>query len=96
MYSHSLKEELSSVLCCDTLLTGCHDGHLRESIDNHENAVIFVPSRRNNRYVIHGGGFPKSNRSRKRSISTFLLDGGFSNGIGSVGSNVLPDILLKI
>jgi hypothetical protein len=35
-----LKEELGSGLDCDTLLARGHNGHLRESINNHEYTVI--------------------------------------------------------
>jgi len=56
---HSLKEELS-----DTLLAGYHDGHLIESINEHENAIISVLSRKKAQQVIHGDIFPRMTRSR--------------------------------
>jgi len=40
------QEELNSGLCYDTPVAGCHDGHLGESVDDHENAIIVVLSRR--------------------------------------------------
>ena len=53
-------------------------------------------SRRKARHVIHGDGFPRSARGRQRSIEALLLDGQFGNGAGSAGSDVLPDVLLKV
>lgn len=50
MYPYSLKEELSIGLYCDTLLAGRHDGHLRESVDDHENEIITMLSRRKAQY----------------------------------------------
>jgi len=46
VYPYSLKEELSSGLFSDALLAGLHDGHLREFVDDHENAILVVLSRR--------------------------------------------------
>ena len=83
MYPHSFKEEFSSGFCCDILLTGRHNGHLRESVDDHENIVIAMLIRRKAQHVIHGDGFLGSNRGRKQSIEALLLDGRFGNGIGS-------------
>jgi len=96
VYPHSFKEEFSGFLSCDILLAGCHNGHLRESIGDHKNIVVAMLSRRKARHVIHGDGFPRSTRGRQLSIETFLLNGRFGNGAGSVGSDVLPDILSKI
>ena len=93
---HLFKEELSSGLSYDNLLASCHNGHIKESVDGHENAVIVVLSRRKTQHVIHGDGFPRSTRSRKRSIYDLLLDGWFGNGTDSAGSNVLPSILTKV
>ncbi len=64
VYPHSLKEELNSGLYCDTLLAGCHDGHLRESIDDNENAIVAVLSRRKARNIIDGDRLPRPTRSR--------------------------------
>lgn len=64
MYPHSLKEELNSGLYCDTLLGGRHDGHIRESVNDHKNAIVVVLSRRKAGYVIHGDRFPRLVRSR--------------------------------
>ena len=52
--------------------------------------------RRKARHVIHGDGFPRSTRGRKRSIEALLLDGQFGNGIGSAGSDVLTEVLSKV
>jgi hypothetical protein len=96
VYPHSFKEEFSNGFCCDILLVGRHNGHLRESVDDHENTVVVILSRRKARHVIHGDGFPRSTRGRQRSIEALLLDGRFDNGAGSVGSDVLLDILSKV
>jgi hypothetical protein len=96
VYPHSFKEEFSSGFCCDILLAGRHNGHLREFVDDHENTVISMLSRRKARHVIHGDGFPRSTRGRQWSIEALLLDGRFGNGVGSAGSDVLPDILSKV
>jgi hypothetical protein len=50
---HSFKEELGSICCCDILLTGCEDGHLRKSINDHKNIVISLLGGRQARHVIH-------------------------------------------
>ena len=47
VHPHSFKEEFNSGLYCDILLAGRHNGHLRESVDDHENTVISIISRRN-------------------------------------------------
>ena len=78
------------------LLASHHNGHLRESIDNHKNIVISMLSRRKGRHVIHGDGFPRSTRGMQRSIEALLLDGQFGNSARSGGSDVLPDILSKV
>jgi hypothetical protein len=96
VYPHSFKEEFSSGFCCDILLVGYHNVHLRESIDDHENIVVSMLSRRKARNVIHGDGFPRSTRGRQRSIEALLLDGQFGNGTDSTGSDVLPDISSKV
>jgi hypothetical protein len=40
MNPNMLKEEISSGLGCDTLLAGCQNCHLRESINHHKETVI--------------------------------------------------------
>jgi hypothetical protein len=40
MYPHSFKEELSSFLSCDALLTGGQNRHHGKVINNHKNKVI--------------------------------------------------------
>jgi hypothetical protein len=89
-------DNISSGFCCDILLAGRHNGHLRESVDDHENIVPAMLSRRKARHVIHGHGFPRSTRGRHRSIEALLLDGRFGNGADNAGSDVLPDILSKV
>ena len=96
MYPHSFKEEFSSGLYYDILLVGCHYGHLREYVDDHENTVIAMLSRRNSQHLIHVDGFQISTRGRQRSKEALLLDGRFGNGTDSVGSDVLPNILSKV
>ena len=53
-------------------------------------------SRRKARHVIHGDGFLRLSRGGKRSIEALLPDGRFGNGVGSAGSDVLPDVLSKV
>lgn len=57
-------EEFGSGFCCDTLLVGCQNGHLRESVDDHENTLISLFGGRKAQHVIHGDGFPGPARSR--------------------------------
>ena len=40
MNPYMLKEELGHGLNHDILLASCHNGHFREQINNHNNAVI--------------------------------------------------------
>ena len=83
MYRHSYKEKLNSGFCYDTLLVGFQNGHLIESVDDHENTVISMLSRRKAQHVIHGDGFQRSTRGRQRGIEALLLDVRFGNGTGS-------------
>ena len=53
-------------------------------------------SRRKDRHVVHGDGFPRSTRGRKCSIEALLIDGWFGNGTGSARSDVLPNALSKV
>ena len=92
MYPHSLKEELSSGLYCDTLLVGCHDGHIREFVDDHENTIVSMLGRREACHVIHGDIFS----GMARSIHALVLDYRFGNGAGSAGYAVLRNILSKV
>ena len=75
VHPHSFKEEFSSGFCCDILFVGYHNGHLWEYIDDHENIVVSMLSRRKVWHVIHGNGFPRSIRGRKQSIEALILDG---------------------
>lgn len=68
MHPHSFKEELSSGFYCDILLVGCQNGDFREFFNDHENIVIDMLIRRKVGDVIHGYGFPRLTRSRKRGI----------------------------
>jgi hypothetical protein len=96
VYPHSFKEEFSSGFCCDILLASYDNGHLRESVVDHKNKVIFILSKRKARHVIHRDRFPRSTGGRKRSIEALLLDGRFGNRTSSVELDVLPDILSKV
>jgi hypothetical protein len=96
VYPHLFKEEFSNGFYYDILLVGHHNGHLRESVDDHKNIVIAMISIRKARHVIHRVGFLRSNGGRKQSIEAFLLDGRFGNGIRSEGLDVLLDILSKV
>ena len=96
MYPHSFKEEFSSGLYYDILLVGHHNGHLRESVDDHKSTVIDMLSRRKVQHVIHRDGFPRLTGGRKWSIEALLLDGQFGNGASCAGLDVLPDILSKV
>jgi hypothetical protein len=44
MIPNTFKEDSSSGLGCDTLLSGCQNYHLRESINDHEDIVINILS----------------------------------------------------
>lgn len=48
VYPQSFKEEFRSGCCCDILLVGYHNGHLRESVDEYKNTVVSMLSRRTN------------------------------------------------
>jgi hypothetical protein len=96
VYPYSFKEEFINGFCRDILLAGHHNGHLRESVDNHKNKFIAILSRRKARHVIHRYGFPRLTGGRKWSIEALLLDGWFGNGASSEGLDVLPDILSKV
>ena len=62
VYPHSFKEDFSSGFCFDILLTSCHNGHLRESVDDHKNTVVAMLSIRKAWHVIHGDGFSSSTK----------------------------------
>lgn len=36
MNPNTLKEENNSGLCCDIILVGCQNGHLRDVMNNHK------------------------------------------------------------
>jgi hypothetical protein len=42
MYPSNLKEELSSGFDCDTFLTWCKNGHIREPIYNPKKKIITI------------------------------------------------------
>jgi hypothetical protein len=65
---NSFEEEIGSICRCDILLTGCEDGHLRKSINDHKYIVISVLGGRKTRHVIHGDGFPRVLGNRKRGV----------------------------
>ena len=96
MHPNSFKESLAVASAVIFFLLGLHNGHLRESVDDQENTVVSMLSRRKARHVIHGDGFPRLTRGKKRSIEALLLDGWFGNGAGSAGLDLLLDILSNI
>jgi hypothetical protein len=95
MYPYSFKEDLGSGLCCDALLAGGHNHHLRKSINNHKNIVIFPLGGREARHAIHVDGFALPVKSRKRGVHALFLSGRFGNSASSAGPDVLPDLLSK-
>jgi hypothetical protein len=95
VYRRSFKEEFSSGFCCDILLAGHHNGHFRESVDDHKNTVITMLSIRKAQNIIHGDGFPSLTSGRQWNIEALLLDGQFGNGTSSSGLDVLPHILSR-
>jgi hypothetical protein len=50
---NSFEEELGSIGCCDSVLTGCEDGHLRKPINKHKHTIISMPGGQKTRHVIH-------------------------------------------
>jgi hypothetical protein len=46
VFSHPFEEDLGSGLCCDILLAGYEDGHLRKLINGHKKTVISLLSLR--------------------------------------------------
>jgi hypothetical protein len=95
MYPDSFKEELGSGLCCDALLAGGQNRHLRKAINNHKNTVISPLGGREARHVVHGDGFPWPVRSRQRGVHALFLSGRFGNSAGSAGPDILVDLLSK-
>lgn len=95
MYPHLFKEEFGSVLCCDTLLVGRQYRHLRKIFHNQKYTVITTLGIREARHIVHGDGFPRLAGSRKKSVHSLLLDGWLSDGTGSAGSNIFPNIQSK-
>jgi hypothetical protein len=53
MYLDSFKKELGSGLCCDDLLAGNQNHHLREAINKHKNTVISPLGGWEARHVVH-------------------------------------------
>jgi hypothetical protein len=53
MYLDLFKEELASGLCCDVLLAGNQNFHLRKAINNHKNIVISSFGGREAWHVVH-------------------------------------------
>jgi hypothetical protein len=95
MYPYSFKEELGSGLCCDVLLAGNQNHHLRKVINNHKNTVISLLGGWEARHVVHGYGFPRPVRSRKRGVHAMFLSGQFDNNVGSARHDILIDLLSK-
>jgi hypothetical protein len=53
MYPDSFKEEFGSGLCCDVLLAGNQNRHLRKAINNHKNTVISLLGGQEAQHVVH-------------------------------------------
>jgi hypothetical protein len=87
---------LGSGLCCDALLVGDHNHHLRKDIKNHKNTFISLLCAREARHVVHGDGFPWPIRSRKRGVQTMFLSGQFGNNVGSEKPDILDDLMSKL
>jgi hypothetical protein len=68
MDPHSFEEEVGSICCCDALLTGCDNGHLRKSINHHKYIIFTMLGGRRAIHVIHRDGFPRPLKSRKRDV----------------------------
>jgi hypothetical protein len=68
MYPDSFKEELGSGICCDDLLAGNKNFHLRKAINNQKNTIIFPLGGREAQHVVHLDRFPWPVRSRKRGV----------------------------
>jgi hypothetical protein len=95
MCPDSFKEELGSGLCCDALIAGNQNRHLRKMINNHKNTVISPLGGWEARHVVHCDVFPWLVRSRKRGVETLFLSGQFGNSAGSARPDILVDLLLK-
>jgi hypothetical protein len=95
MYPYLFKEELGSGFCCDTLLASNQNRHLRKAIDNHKNIVISPLGGWEAQHVVHSGGFPWSDSSRKRGVQALFLSGWFGNSTGSARPDILVDLLSK-
>jgi hypothetical protein len=65
---HSFEEEIGSICCCDVLLAGCEDVHLRKLIKDHKYTIIALLGGWKDRPVIHRDGFPRLIRGRKRGV----------------------------
>jgi hypothetical protein len=95
MYPKSFKEELGSGLYCDSLLAGDHNHHLRKSINNHKNTVIYMLGGWEAQHVVHGDGFPRPVISRQRGVHSLFLSGEFGNSACSEGPDILANLLSK-
>jgi hypothetical protein len=96
VYQYTLEEELGSDLRYNTLLASSQNGHLRESINNHEYTVISMLGGGETRHVVHRDGFPGPDGSRQRGVQSFFFNGWLGNGAGSAGSDILTNILSKL
>jgi hypothetical protein len=53
MYPDLFKEDLGSGLCCDALLAGNQNHHLRKVVNNHKNTVISPLGGWEAQHVVH-------------------------------------------
>jgi len=95
MFPHSVKEDIDSGLCCDSLLVEVHNLHLGKVINNHKNTVILLLGGWKVRHVFHWDGFLGPIRSRQRVVQAFFLCVWFGNNVGSVGPDIHADIMSK-
>jgi hypothetical protein len=65
---NSFEEDLGSIIHCDSLLTGCDDGHLRKPIKDHKHTVISVLGVWKTKHIIDGDGLPQLLKNRKWGI----------------------------
>jgi hypothetical protein len=68
MDPHTFEEELGITSCCDALLAGCEDGHLRKPINYHKYTIISLLGGWKDIHAIHRDGFPRPLWSRKRDV----------------------------
>jgi hypothetical protein len=95
MYPDSFKEELDSGLCCDALLAGNQNHHLRKVINNQKTQSFpRLVDRRPDMKSIEMDSHGLSGVGRGVYRTTFLVVG-LDNNAGSAGPDILVDLLSK-